>query len=185
MSLRGPGAVALTLGFTSLRSHPVPSLRWGCENTIKYFFLASFSAPWCNLSDGCHLSDGYHLTHDYGSTVVPQRANERRYVYCTKSSFFTQNHGGTYIIRSVSLYAKPWGHATKVDNTVDMMQLSTALPPKSKLVTISTQPTYVDQISVWVRAVRDGVELGGVFPAECLLRSNRLHWTAISADNSN
>ena len=58
---RGPGAVALTLRFTSLRSHPVPSLRWGCENAIKYFFLASFSAPWCHLSDGCHL------THDYGS----------------------------------------------------------------------------------------------------------------------
>ena len=60
MSPRGPGAVALTLGFTSLRSHPVPSLRWECENTVKYFFLASFSAPWCHLSDGCHL------THDYG-----------------------------------------------------------------------------------------------------------------------
>ena len=43
MSPRGPGAVALTLGFTSLRSHPVPSLRRGCENTLKYFFLASFS----------------------------------------------------------------------------------------------------------------------------------------------
>ena len=57
MSPRGPGTVALTLGFTSLRSHPVPSLRWGCENTIKYFFLASFSAPRCHLSDGCHLSD--------------------------------------------------------------------------------------------------------------------------------
>ena len=34
MSPRGPGAVALTLGFTSLRSHPVTSFRWGCENTI-------------------------------------------------------------------------------------------------------------------------------------------------------
>ena len=62
MSPRGPRAVALTLGFTLLRSHPVPSLRLGCENTIKYFFLASFSAPWCHLSDGCHL------THDFGST---------------------------------------------------------------------------------------------------------------------
>ena len=30
---------SLTLGFTSLRSHPVPTLRWGCENTIKYFLL--------------------------------------------------------------------------------------------------------------------------------------------------
>ena len=49
MSPRGPDAVALTLGFTSLRSHPVPSLRWECENTIEYFFLASFSAPWCYL----------------------------------------------------------------------------------------------------------------------------------------
>ena len=39
MSPRGPGTVALTLGFTSLRSHPVPSLRWGCENTMKYFPL--------------------------------------------------------------------------------------------------------------------------------------------------
>ena len=39
MSPRGPGAVALTLGFTSLRSHPVPSLRWRCENTIKYFLF--------------------------------------------------------------------------------------------------------------------------------------------------
>ena len=79
MSPRGPGAVALTLGFTPLRSHPVPSLRWGCENTIKYLFLASFSAPWCHLCngchlsdgchlpDGCHLSDGCHLTHDYGT----------------------------------------------------------------------------------------------------------------------
>ena len=36
MSPRGPGAIALTLGFTLLRSHPVPSLRWGCENAIKY-----------------------------------------------------------------------------------------------------------------------------------------------------
>ena len=62
MSPHGPGVVALTLGFTSLRSHPVPSLRWGCENTTKYLFLASFSAPWCHLSDGCHL------THDYGNT---------------------------------------------------------------------------------------------------------------------
>ena len=60
MSPRGPGAVALTRGFASLRSHPVPSLRWGCENTMKYLFLASFSVPWCHLSDGCHL------THDYG-----------------------------------------------------------------------------------------------------------------------
>ena len=42
MSPRGPGAVALTLGFTSLRSHPVPSLQWGCENTIKLFFLDHF-----------------------------------------------------------------------------------------------------------------------------------------------
>ena len=64
MSPRGPGAVALTRGFTSLRSHPVPSLRWGCANTIKYFCLASFSAPWCHLSDGCHL------THDYGRPVI-------------------------------------------------------------------------------------------------------------------
>ena len=64
MSPRGPGAVALTLGFTSLRSHPVPSLPWGCQNTMKYFFLASFSAPWCHLSDGCHL------THDYGMHVA-------------------------------------------------------------------------------------------------------------------
>ena len=67
MSPRGPGAVALTLGFTSLRSHPVPSLRWGCESTMKYFPLTSFSAPWRRLSGGCHLSDGCHLTHDYGS----------------------------------------------------------------------------------------------------------------------
>ena len=67
MSPRGPGAVALTLGFTSLRSRPVPSLRWGCENTMKYFPLTSFSAPWRHLSGGCHLSDGCHLTHDYGS----------------------------------------------------------------------------------------------------------------------
>ena len=64
MSPRGPGAVALTLGFKSMRSHPVPSLRCGCENTIKYFILASFSASWCHLSDGCHL------THDYGITVL-------------------------------------------------------------------------------------------------------------------
>ena len=38
----GPGAVALTLGFTSLRSHPVPSLRWGCENRFNYSSEASF-----------------------------------------------------------------------------------------------------------------------------------------------
>ena len=63
MSPRGPGAVALTLGFISLRSHPVPPLRRGCENTISYLFLASFSAPWCHLSDGCHL------THDYGTRI--------------------------------------------------------------------------------------------------------------------
>ena len=39
MSPRGPGVVALTLGLTSLRSHLVPSLRWGCENTIISFLL--------------------------------------------------------------------------------------------------------------------------------------------------
>ena len=73
MSPRGPGADVTAwarCGSThswiyigSLRSHPVPSLRWGCENTIKYLFLASFSAPWCHLSDGCHL------THDHGSST--------------------------------------------------------------------------------------------------------------------
>ena len=71
MSPRGPGAVALTLGFTSLRSHPVPSLRWGCDNTINDFFLASFSAPWCHLSDGCHL------THDYDIIEVPECSKMR------------------------------------------------------------------------------------------------------------
>ena len=84
MSPRGPGAVALTLRFTSWRSHPVPSLRWGCENTIKYFFLASFSAPWCHLSDGCNL------THDYG------------YVYCSKQYRKKQKKENTLV--SIYLY---------------------------------------------------------------------------------
>ena len=84
MSPGGSGAVALTLGFTSLRSHPVPSLRWGCENTIKYFFLASFSAPWCHLSDGCNL------THDYG------------YVYCSKQYRKKQKKENTLV--SIYLY---------------------------------------------------------------------------------
>ena len=38
--------------------------------SLKYFFLASFSAPWCHLSDGCHVSDGCHLTHDYYLSAV-------------------------------------------------------------------------------------------------------------------
>ena len=76
MSPRGPGAVALILGFASLRSHPVLSLRWGCENTIRYFFLASFSAPLCHLSDGCHL------THDYGN----QHASRLPQVSMTKEN---------------------------------------------------------------------------------------------------
>ena len=82
MSPRGPGAVALTLGFTSLRSHLVPSLRWGCEDTINLNILASFSAPWCHLSDGCHL------THDYGTydrprsiTLVPGMYSTVRLLY--------------------------------------------------------------------------------------------------------
>ena len=83
MSPRGPGAVALTLGFASLRSHPVPSLRWGCENTIKYSFLVSFSAPWCHLSDGCHLSHGCHLTHDYGTHI---KKNQLQFIPTLKSS---------------------------------------------------------------------------------------------------
>ena len=50
MPPRGPGAVALTLGFTSLRSHPVPSLRWGAKiklNTRYHgiYFLLLFPHP--------------------------------------------------------------------------------------------------------------------------------------------
>ena len=61
-----PVAVALNLGFTSERSHPVPSLRWGCGNTIKSCRSCFFCAPLRDLTDGCHLSDGCHPSHDYG-----------------------------------------------------------------------------------------------------------------------
>ena len=65
-----PVAVAPNLGFTSERSHPVPSLRWGCGNTIKscrsWFLLRTpvRSLRWVPSLRWCHP------WHDYGIIVV-------------------------------------------------------------------------------------------------------------------
>ena len=45
MSPRGPGAVELTLGFTSLTSHPVQSLRWDAEIQLNDSFSLLFPHP--------------------------------------------------------------------------------------------------------------------------------------------
>ena len=47
------------------------TLRWGCENTIKCFYLpCAFIAPPCYLSDGCQPPDGCEPSHDYGTLLL-------------------------------------------------------------------------------------------------------------------
>ena len=58
-----PVAVAPNLGFTSKRSHPVPSLQWGAEIQLNHDVLAFFAHPGAMSPMGAISPVSYtHLT---------------------------------------------------------------------------------------------------------------------------